>query len=295
MGPCLDYLFRSARALPEPDVAVEIVVANDASTDDTAAVVDEAAAKGDVPVRQVMLATRQGPARARNAALEHATGELVIFVDSDVIVTEDFFRFHLDAYRAAAGPAYVVGTLVSVPSLESALAHPSPTKWDYSGATLDTANASVPMDALQAVGFFDAGFEGMGWQDLDLGRRLKTHGLDRHTAEKAVAYHIEPPIETEAQLQARLQKERERGVSAVRYMAKHPGLSARLAAQDTGLHRFLSWVFRMGGLVHEDNVLAWVGWARRRGFVALEKMWLSGVINKAHLESLAAAKHRSSV
>ena len=44
--------------------------------------------------------------------------------------------------------------------------------------------------------------------------------------------------------------------------------------------------------MHEDNVLDWVEWARSRGWVALEKMWFAGVINKAHLESLAIAKRK---
>lgn len=292
IAPCLEHLFEASTPLRDKGVSVEIVVADDASTDGTARVVADKARNGVVPVRQVTLNTRQGPARARNAGLERASGQLVVFVDSDVIVTPRFFESHLAAYREVGRRAYVVGTLVSVPSLEAALQYPPPTKWDYSGATLDTANASAPWDAIQAVGFFDSGFEGMGWQDLDLGRRLKKYGLARVQAPGAVAYHIQPPIRTEQQLRERLQKERERGASALRYMRKHPGLSARLAAQDTRLHVFLSWLFRMGGLVREDNVLQWVEWARRRGYVALEKMWLAGVINKAHLESLAAAKRQ---
>lgn len=287
---CLVYLFEAARHVVQEDVSVEIVVANDASTDGTGDVVNRLGADAPVVVRQVELAERQGPARARNAALAEATGELVIFVDSDVIVSQDFFVDHLQAYTEAGAKAYVLGGLINVDSLETALRQPESTAWDYSGATLDTANASVPMEHLQAIGFFDSGFEGMGWQDLDLGRRLRQRGLERVAIRGGVAYHIVPPIKTQAQLEARLQKERERGVSAVRYMEKHPGLSARMAAQDTRLHNFLSWAFRMGGLVREDNVLRWVGWARRRRLVVLEKMWLAGVINKAHLESLAATK-----
>ena len=142
-----------------------------------------------VAVRQVALDSRQGPARARNAALDEASGQLVVFVDSDVIVSPRFFEVHLATYRQVGRQAYVVGTLVSVPSLEGALKHPAPTAWDYSGATLDTANASVPWESLEAVGFFDSGFEGMGWQDLDLGRRLKKHGLARVHAREARLSH----------------------------------------------------------------------------------------------------------
>lgn len=289
IGACLKHLFLAAQQLA-PTVSVEIVVADDASTDETPKVVEGLSREGAIPIRLVTLPERQGPARARNAALEIATGELVMFVDSDVIVSRDFFVGHLEEYERGGTATYVVGTLVSVPSLKEALKHPTPTAWDYSGATLDTANASVPMKHLQEVGFFDPDFLGMGWQDLDLGRRLGQLGLTRIQAKGATAYHIQPVIDTQQKLEERLQKERERGVSAVRYMKKHPGFSSRMAAQDTSFHRFLSWAFRMGGFVREDNVLRWVKWARRHNLTALEKMWLAGIINKAHLDSLAVAK-----
>lgn len=288
---CLARLLVTAQSAADSGVDIEVVVANDASTDDTGSVVDSFKGKGPATVRQVTLPERSGPARARNAALEVAIGELVIFVDSDVVVTPGFFEAHLAQYERDTD-RYAVGALISVPTLDEALVETPPSIWDYSGATLDTANASVPMEALRAVDFFDSGFEGMGWQDLDLGRRLQNHGLARVQAKGAVAYHIQPPISTQAQLEARIQKERERGVTAVRYMIKHPGLSSKLAAQDTVAHQVINWFFRMGGFIHEQNVLKWVEWARRRGWKALEKVWLAGVINQAHLQSLKKTKEQ---
>nr|WP_231699420.1 glycosyltransferase family A protein [Limnochorda pilosa] len=288
--PCLESLLRAVEPLARMGVKAEIVVANDASTDETPQVVERVAESASVPVRCVTLSTRQGPGRARNAAIEAATGELIVFVDSDVIVEEDFLEAHVAAHRASGSQVFTVGKLISVPSLEAAQARTEATVWDFSSATLDTANAAVRKEHLEAVGAFDKGFEGMGWQDIDLGRRLKRHGLTRVAVPEAVGYHIQPLIQTQEQLVARMNKERERGVSAVYFMAKYPGLSARLAAQDTALHRALNWIFRMGGLVREDNVLSWVERARKRGRVALEKMWLAGVINQAYLESLAATR-----
>lgn len=290
IGPCLESLVRAAEPLGSQGVRAEVVVANDASTDETPQVVERLAESAPIPIRCVNLPTRQGPGRARNAAIEAATGELIIFVDSDVVVEEAFLTAHVAAHRNAGPQIFTVGKLISVPSLEAALARSAPTVWDFSSATLDTANAAVRKDHLLAVGAFDKGFEGMGWQDIDLGRRLKQYGLTRVAVPEAIGYHIQPPIETQEQLVARMNKERERGVSAVYFMQKYPGLSARMAAQDTALHRGLNWIFRMGGLVREDNVLEWVRRARKKGRVALEKMWLAGVINQAYLESLAATR-----
>lgn len=289
---CLEQLIDVAGSALEKGIELEVVVANDASTDGTDEVVNQLSEISPFSIRQVSLSSRQGPARARNAALEQATGELVIFVDSDVVIEKGFFEGHLQAHNEVASRVFACGTIITVRSLEVALSRPEPTVWDYSGATLDTANASARLEDLKAIGFFDSGFEGMGWQDLDLGKRLLKQGVDRVQAKSAIGYHIVPPIETQEQLKARLEKEAERGVSAVRYMAKHPGLSTRLSGQDTLLHPIANWMFRMGGLVHENNVLVWAAWARKRRLVALEKMWLAGVINQSHLRSLKATKRK---
>lgn len=288
---CLEQIREKAATALEKDISLEVVVANDGSTDGTYEVVEDIANTSPFPIKQVYLKERQGPARARNAALERVTGELVIFVDSDVLIEDGFFEAHVAAHNRAARSIFGCGALVTVPSLKDAIQRPQSTVWDYSGATLDTANTSVRLQDLQAVNFFDSGYEGMGWQDLDLGKRLLKHGVERHVVKEAVGYHIVPPIRQQEQLENRLAKEAERGVSAVRYMQKHPGLSTKLAAQNTFLHPIINWFFRMGGLVHKDNVLHWAQWARRRRLVALEKMWLAGVINQAHLQSLRATLH----
>ncbi|MBO8140922.1 MAG: glycosyltransferase family 2 protein [Firmicutes bacterium] len=293
IGSCLKSLLNATMALKPLAVTAEIVVADDASTDETAQVVERIAESATIPVRCIHLPSRQGPGRARNAAIEAARGELIVFVDSDVVVEENFLAAHVAAHQAEGPNIFTVGRLISVPTLEVALSRPQPTVWDFSSATLDTANAAVRKVHLEAVGAFDKGFEVMGWQDIDLGRRLKQLGLTRVATDTAVGYHIQPPIETRQQLIARMNKERERGVSAVYFMKKYPGLSARLAAQDTAFHKGFNWICRLGGLIREENVLAWVAWARRRGYRAFEKMWLAGVINQAYLESLAATRRAS--
>jgi len=281
IAECLASLIESVKNL---DTDVEILVADDASTDDTPAVVSGIAKKSPVPVKLLTSAERRGPAHARNQAIESASGELVIFVDSDEVVVEDFVRAHLAMHKEKGPMVYGSGKIISVPSLEAAKSHPEPTVWDYSGATLDTANASVRREHLKAVGGFDPGFEGMGWHDLDLGYRLLKYGLEKVYIPTAISYHIQPPLRTPEQLAARLQKERERGKTAVYFLERHPGFKTRLSIQDTKAHHFLNWISRAGGLINEENVLKWAEWARKRRLTALEKMWLSGVINKAYLE-----------
>lgn len=295
IAPCLESLAEAARAAQRAlPGGAQIVVIDDASDDGTPQAVREFAAarqQENLTIRVIELESRRGPSRARNAGLAAASGELIVFVDSDIIVEKDFLLSHLAVHTERE--VFAAGRLISVPSLEAAFRKPAATAWDYSGATLDTANASARKADLDAVGGFDEGFEGMGWMDLDLGLRLRRRGLKRRPAPDAVGYHVQPPIRTPEQLEARLNKERERGRSAVHFMKQHPGWRARLAAQDTALHRFLNWAFRWGGLVHKGNVLRWVERARRLRLTFFEKVWLAGVINQAHLESLAAAKRES--
>lgn len=68
----------SARAQTVPPL--EIIVVDDASGDETAAVAQEAGGAG---LRLVRLAARQGAAAARNRAVQEARGDLVAFLDAD--------------------------------------------------------------------------------------------------------------------------------------------------------------------------------------------------------------------
>lgn len=283
ISECLLSLVNSVKSLGT-SVDVEILAADDASTDDTPAVVSGIAQQSPTPIKLLTSPQRHGPAHARNLAIKSAKGDLIIFVDSDEVVVEGFIDAHLTMHREKGAFVYGLGKIISVPSLETAKSHPEPTVWDYSGATMDTANASVRKNHLEAVEGFDAGFEGMGWHDLDLGYRLRKHGLEKILIPTAISYHIQPPLRSKDQLAARLQKERERGKTAVYFLERHPGFKTRLSTQDTKFHLFLNWISRAGGLINQENVLKWADWARRSGLKSLEKMWLAGVINKAYLE-----------
>lgn len=67
-------------ALAQDGVSLEVIVADDASTDGTAGVV---AAIGDPRIRMVRLVENRGPGGARNAGLAAATGRYVAILDSD--------------------------------------------------------------------------------------------------------------------------------------------------------------------------------------------------------------------
>jgi succinoglycan biosynthesis protein ExoO len=82
-GRYLDAAIESVLAQSLNDL--ELVVVDDASTDDSVAIMGSAAAR-DGRVRPVRLTQNGGPARARNAALALARGHWIAIVDSDDLI-----------------------------------------------------------------------------------------------------------------------------------------------------------------------------------------------------------------
>ena len=100
IGPALDellgYLIRQAPAqapggpLVEP-AAVEVIVVDDGSTDDTAATVEQRAAglPGGAPRLRVLREPHAGKGGAVRAGMLAARGELVVFADADMATPPD--------------------------------------------------------------------------------------------------------------------------------------------------------------------------------------------------------------
>jgi glycosyltransferase involved in cell wall biosynthesis len=79
----------------------ELVVADDASTDGTAALAESLGAK------VVRAESNLGPAGARNLALEHASSELVVLLDADDYLLPTFLERQVAAYDAGTNVGFV--------------------------------------------------------------------------------------------------------------------------------------------------------------------------------------------
>ncbi|MBY8977349.1 glycosyltransferase family 2 protein [Rhodobacteraceae bacterium NNCM2] len=82
-------------ALDQRDVAVEVVVADDCSTDETARIVSEWAGR-DPRVRLVKAAKNGGPGAARNLGLDAARGTWVAVLDADDRMAPERLRGMID-------------------------------------------------------------------------------------------------------------------------------------------------------------------------------------------------------
>ncbi|NBE50245.1 bifunctional glycosyltransferase/CDP-glycerol:glycerophosphate glycerophosphotransferase [Streptomyces boluensis] len=96
-----------ASVLEQPFTDLELIAINDCSPDTSGAIIDEFAAR-DPRVRAVHLTANAGLGPARNTGLEHATGEYVIFLDSDDSLTPGALQAISDRIKDTDGPDVLV-------------------------------------------------------------------------------------------------------------------------------------------------------------------------------------------
>ncbi len=249
----------------------EVVVADNGSSDGTRAVAQRYAA-GSLPVRYVYepLPNR---GMARNRGVEAARGEYLLFCDDDVQAPPGWVAAHAAAHLDG-GDRIVNGPILNVPSYET---RPQPAAANYSRAFLCTCNASLRKSAFQRVGGFDEGFDLYGWEDTELGVRLRESGLRWRFAWDAYIWHIKPPAEQTLAVESG--KALEKARMAGRFLSKHPSRRARLA---TGGHALN--LLRARYLLPEPLLAACAGIATSRRVPA----WMRALARAQFLDALYA-------
>jgi GT2 family glycosyltransferase len=281
------YLERALASLQEQRGAppFEVVVVDNGSSDATASVV-EGYANAGTPVRYIV-ARQPNRGLARNRGVEIASGRYVVFCDDDVQLPDGWVAAHAAAHRAS-GERVVNGPILNVPSYES---RPTPRAANYSRAFLCTCNASLSRAAFRRVGGFDESFDLYGWEDTELGVRLRLAGVRWKFAWDAYLWHVKPPEENTLRVESRKAVEKAR--MARRFLAKHPSRRARLA---TGVHplnllraRYLlpEWLLAVyAGLSTSAALPAWLR-AHLRGH------FLDGIYARELVRALGAERDRS--
>ena len=221
-APLLDAALASLRA-QEGAPEYELVVVDNGSTDAT---LDVARAHGAA----YAYVAEPNRGKARNAGIALATGDAILFVDDDVVTPPHFLAAHAKAHRDEIFPLAVSGPILNVPDASN---RPEPAAANFSRAFFVTCNVSVRAASLRAVGGFDEDFDLYGWEDTELGARLRAHGVRRAFAWDAYLWHIKPP--TPESLEDALGKAIEKARMAARFVRKMPTARIKLA---TGAYAF---------------------------------------------------------
>lgn len=176
----------------------EVVVAVDGATDGTREMLARKRGRTRYPLH-VVDGPQRGPGGARNAALRVAQGEIVLFLDDDVVPVADLIQRHLTAHQVDPHAA-VMGPMLPPPRTPLApwLLWEARTlrkqhdamlagAWDPTPRQFYTANASVRRAAIERAGGFDESYRRA--EDVELARRLEDCGACFYYLPGAVVFH----------------------------------------------------------------------------------------------------------
>ena len=238
----------------------EIVVVDDGSTDGTVEFLHNHSDR--FPHVRLLLQNHEGAAIARNTGIDVAAGEIIVFIDSDLVVTPVFLSAHAKAL-ANSDRAFTYGLVINTNNFENPTSAQVKIQ-DISTAFFATGNVAIAKHWLIAAGKFDTSFRQYGWEDLELGVRLKNLGLKLIKCPDAVGYHWHPAFTIE-QLPRLVDVEAQRGRMGVVFYQKHPTWEVRLMIQMTWFHVLLWGALSLGGMLNERSLRPLLSWLIAQG------------------------------
>lgn len=175
----------------------EVLVVSDGSTDDTDTFLRSTSTCLHL---RALFQSNQGAAAARNLGIAQAAGEIVLFLDDDVVPLPELIEEHLRFHSLYGDTAVVIGPMLAPPDYE-----PSPWvrweleklaeqyhdmttgKWSATARQFYTGNSSLARRHLLDCGGFDASFRRA--EDVELAYRLAQCGLKFFFNPRAAGYH----------------------------------------------------------------------------------------------------------
>lgn len=158
-------------------VTYEVIVVNDASTDETEEIALE------FPCRVLSVRENIMSANGRNLGARHAVAEILVFFDADQLMAPDTLRKYVTALREEPEVDAVVGSLTattpmpgffsSFKNLQHHFVHQTA---DPEGATLASGLMAIRADVFEEAGGFEPAFSGASIEDIALGYKLLRKG-----------------------------------------------------------------------------------------------------------------------
>ena len=284
---CLQAL--EQQRLEAPISAYEVVLVDDGSTDATVSWLQEHAEA--FPHVRLVQQDHGGPAEGRNRGVDHARGDVIVFIDSDLVVTDGFLLAHarcLEQSWQERGDrlCFTYGAVINTANFDDPTSEPHKLR-DLSWAYFATGNVAIDRQVLERSGLFDTRFRLYGWEDLELGERLRRMGVVLVRCPEAVGYHWHPPLSLD-QVPRLIAVEGERAKMGLVFFRKHPTRRVRFIIQFTVLHRLLWELLTVGGLLNERSLRPLLAWLIRQGKPGLAMELLRLPLNRIGVRALYA-------
>jgi len=175
-------LERCVKALAQSTVAHELIVVDDCSTRPEAVATARRLTAGHG--RLIELAENVGPAAARNAGAEQATGDVLVFIDSDCLVQPVTLERIQGVLAADPGVAALFGSYDAQPAspgmvteYRNLLHHWTHQHGPSEASTFWAGCGAIRREVFRRVGGFDARrYDRPAIEDIELGMRVRAAG-----------------------------------------------------------------------------------------------------------------------
>lgn len=188
----------SAVVRNNPAVRVEIVIVNNGATDDTASVISAFIAGSPDMRASAVYAAKPGLATARNAGLQAATGNILMFCDDDGVLADDYFTilqrlYANDQTPVMRGGRVLLGDPADLPYTIKPETEPAIYKGRYPGGFIHGCNMTFSRGVYERIGPMDERF-GAGAlfpsaDESDYIHRAHKAGVTVLFCPELVAYH----------------------------------------------------------------------------------------------------------
>ncbi|MDQ2992459.1 MAG: galactosyltransferase-related protein, partial [Candidatus Eremiobacteraeota bacterium] len=204
----------------------------------------------------------------------------------DVLPTPTFVAEHLRSHDAHP-LAIVRGGAINVESFDTL----PPAKWrwkDYSGNFFWTTNVSVPVQTIRAIGGFNETFAEYGWEDIDVGLRLRFGGVKAAFNPRALVYHWKPRPRS-GNVEKMIRQARAQARTAVQLAQIQPHWRTYLATGDNAPQRaFHKWLRGVDAAKKYRDALGDLSTDRALSNVELRTT--QKLVNEAYFEELETAR-----
>jgi len=156
----------------------EVICVDDCSTDNTREIIEKSGA------RYLRTARNMGPGGARNLGVQHAHGEIVLFVDSDVVVQPETLGQIAEAFRTMPDVACLFGSYDDTPAWPDFLSQYKNLMHHYvhqisreQATTFWAGCGALRKSVFEEFGGFDTEkYPNPSIEDIELGYRLSMAG-----------------------------------------------------------------------------------------------------------------------